>query len=125
VVQIDAPIKSDAGGFDFQLERVNLQGAEIETGADYNSINPGGYVSALQLDRHNKENAAPARAFNFSRWRALLLHGLGPARHLGAASRLSGTVAGHSARTVAHPAAPSLFETWFFSRSPTGSASPM
>jgi glutathione S-transferase len=38
------------GGFDFQLERVDLLRAVTETGADYKTINPLGYVPALQLD---------------------------------------------------------------------------
>ena len=38
------------GGFDFQLERVDLQRAVTETGGDYMTINPNGYVPALQLD---------------------------------------------------------------------------
>lgn len=37
-------------GLNFDLERVDLQGHKTETGADYTSINPKGYVPALKLD---------------------------------------------------------------------------
>ena len=38
------------GGLDFALERVDLQSKLTETGADFNVINPKGYVPALVLD---------------------------------------------------------------------------
>jgi glutathione S-transferase len=37
-------------GVDFELERVDLAAKKTETGADYRTINPRGYVPALQLD---------------------------------------------------------------------------
>jgi glutathione S-transferase len=37
-------------GLDFELERVDLATRKTETGADYGTINPRGYVPALQLD---------------------------------------------------------------------------
>jgi len=48
------------GGFDFQLERVDLQSAVTETGADYKTINPNGYVPALQLDDGQVLTEGPA-----------------------------------------------------------------
>jgi glutathione S-transferase len=38
------------GGFEFELERVNLKQKTTESGADYMSINTKGYVPALRLD---------------------------------------------------------------------------
>ena len=38
------------GGFDFELERVDLKTKVTETGADFLLINPKGYVPALVLD---------------------------------------------------------------------------
>jgi glutathione S-transferase len=38
------------GGFDFQLERVDLKTGQTETGRDYKTVNPLGYVPALALD---------------------------------------------------------------------------
>ena len=38
------------GGLDFGLERVDLKSKLTETGADFNVINPKGYVPALVLD---------------------------------------------------------------------------
>jgi len=37
-------------GFDFELEKVDLQTRKTETGADYSRINAKGYVPTLQLD---------------------------------------------------------------------------
>lgn len=37
-------------GLNFDLERVDLQGRKTETGADYTTVNPKGYVPALKLD---------------------------------------------------------------------------
>lgn len=48
------------GGFDFRLERVDLQSAVTETGADYKAINPNGYVPALQLDDGQVLTEGPA-----------------------------------------------------------------
>lgn len=48
------------GGFDFQLERVDLQGGTTETGTDYTQINPLGYVPALQLDDGQVLTEGPA-----------------------------------------------------------------
>ncbi|HBG29538.1 MAG TPA: glutathione transferase GstA [Gammaproteobacteria bacterium] len=38
------------GGYDFTLERVDLATGKTETGADYKSVNPNGFVPALMLD---------------------------------------------------------------------------
>jgi len=48
------------GGFDFRLERVDLQSAVTETGTDYKAINPNGYVPALQLDDGQVLTEGPA-----------------------------------------------------------------
>lgn len=48
------------GGFDFRLERVDLQSKVTETGADYKLINPLGYVPALQLDDGTVLTEGPA-----------------------------------------------------------------
>ena len=48
------------GGFDFQLERVNLQSGMTETGTDYTQINSLGYVPALQLDDGQVLTEGPA-----------------------------------------------------------------
>lgn len=48
------------GSFDFQLERVDLQSKQTETGADYKTINPLGYVPALQLDDGQVLTEGPA-----------------------------------------------------------------
>ena len=37
-------------GFQFDLERVNLANKETASGVDFRTINPKGYVPALQLD---------------------------------------------------------------------------
>lgn len=37
-------------GLSFDLEKVDLMGKKTETGADFTTINPKGYVPALQLD---------------------------------------------------------------------------
>lgn len=38
------------GGFTYDTERVDLAACKTETGADYKTINPNGYVPALVLD---------------------------------------------------------------------------
>ena len=38
------------GGFNFEIEKVTLATKKTETGADYTTINPNGYVPALILD---------------------------------------------------------------------------
>lgn len=48
------------GGFDFRLERVDLQRAVTETGTNYKTINPLGYVPALQLDDGSILTEGPA-----------------------------------------------------------------
>lgn len=48
------------GGFDFALERVDLQSGVTETGRDYKTINPMGYVPALQLDDGQVLTEGPA-----------------------------------------------------------------
>jgi glutathione S-transferase len=40
-------------GLDFKLEKVDLKAKKTETGADYNAVNPKGYVPALQLDSND------------------------------------------------------------------------
>ncbi|MEW5891213.1 MAG: glutathione transferase GstA [Pseudomonadota bacterium] len=50
------------GGFDFTLERVDLQTGVTETGRDYKTINPLGYVPALQLDDGEVLTEGPAIA---------------------------------------------------------------
>ena len=40
-------------GLDFELERVDLKTKLTESGADFNTINPKGYVPALVLDSHD------------------------------------------------------------------------
>ena len=37
-------------GFNFELERVDLKAKKTASGADYNAVNPKGYVPALALD---------------------------------------------------------------------------
>lgn len=37
-------------GLSFDLEKVDLMAKKTETGADFNAVNPKGYVPALQLD---------------------------------------------------------------------------
>lgn len=48
------------GGFDFQLERVDLQTGQTEAGTDYKTITPNGYVPALQLDEGQVLTEGPA-----------------------------------------------------------------
>jgi glutathione S-transferase len=48
------------GGFDFKLERVDLQTGRTEAGADYKTINQNGYVPALQLDEGQVLTEGPA-----------------------------------------------------------------
>jgi glutathione S-transferase len=48
------------GGFNFQIERVDLQTGTTETGADYTQINLLGYVPALQLDDGQVLTEGPA-----------------------------------------------------------------
>jgi glutathione S-transferase len=48
------------GGFDFQLERVNLKTGQTETGRDYKTVNPLGYVPALELDDGEVLTEGPA-----------------------------------------------------------------
>jgi glutathione S-transferase len=48
------------GGFDFQLERVDLKTGQTETGRDYKTVNPLGYVPALALDDGEVLTEGPA-----------------------------------------------------------------
>lgn len=48
------------GGYDFTLERVDLATGETETGADYKSVNPNGFVPALMLDDGTVLTEGPA-----------------------------------------------------------------
>jgi len=48
------------GGFNFRLERVDLQRGVAETGADYKTINANGYAPALQLDDGQVLTEGPA-----------------------------------------------------------------
>jgi glutathione S-transferase len=47
-------------GFDVQLERVDLKTGQTETGRDYKSVNPLGYVPALELDDGEVLTEGPA-----------------------------------------------------------------
>lgn len=48
------------GGFTYATERVDLATGATETGADYKSINPNGYVPALLLDDGQVLSEGPA-----------------------------------------------------------------
>jgi glutathione S-transferase len=48
------------GGFDFQLERVDLKTGQTETGRHYKTVNPLGYVPALELDDGEVLTEGPA-----------------------------------------------------------------
>jgi glutathione S-transferase len=47
-------------GFDFQLEKVDLKAKKTATGRDYLTINPKGYVPALELDDGQALTEGPA-----------------------------------------------------------------
>jgi glutathione S-transferase len=48
------------GGFDFHLERVDLKTGQTETGRQYKTVNPLGYVPALELDDGEVLTEVPA-----------------------------------------------------------------
>ena len=48
------------GGFSFDIEKVDLASKITETGANYNGINPNGYVPALLLDNGQVLTEGPA-----------------------------------------------------------------
>ncbi|MBL8459154.1 MAG: glutathione transferase GstA [Zoogloea sp.] len=48
------------GGFDFSLEKVNLRTRQTASGADYSTINPKGYVPALDLGNGELLTEGPA-----------------------------------------------------------------
>ncbi len=48
------------GGFDFSLEKVNLRTRQTASGVDYSTINPKGYVPALDLGNGELLTEGPA-----------------------------------------------------------------
>ncbi|WP_347248355.1 glutathione S-transferase N-terminal domain-containing protein, partial [Zoogloea sp.] len=48
------------GGFDFSLEKVNLRTRQTASGVDYTTINPKGYVPALDLGHGELLTEGPA-----------------------------------------------------------------
>lgn len=50
----------EEGGFAYETERVDLGSGKTETGADYRTINPNGYVPALLLDDGQVLTEGPA-----------------------------------------------------------------
>ena len=53
-------IVANEAGFNLQLEKVDLKGKKTESGKDFNSINPKGYVPALELDDGQVLTEGPA-----------------------------------------------------------------
>jgi glutathione S-transferase len=47
-------------GFDITLEKVNLRNRQTASGVDYTTINPKGYVPALELDGGELLTEGPA-----------------------------------------------------------------
>ena len=48
------------GGFSYDTERVDFASGKTETGTDYRTVNPNGYVPALQLDDGQVLTEGPA-----------------------------------------------------------------
>src|SRR5574343_1597267 len=50
----------EEGGFHYETEQVDLASGKTETGVDYRTINPNGYVPALLLDDGQVLTEGPA-----------------------------------------------------------------